>query len=413
MKHEKLTVSNPCFLSEWDYELYCVGRRVLVGFNDLVTTHPEIAKEWDYEKNKPLRPEQFTIGSHRKIWWKCEHGHSWDSRIYCRKKNGCRYCYGKNVFNSGVNDLLTVNPKLAAEWDYKKNNGLKPDDVSANTRTKAWWLCEKGHSYKAIISNRNNGTGCPVCANKLLLKGYNDLLTIDPELCRAWDYEKNAHLIPNEIIANSQEVVWWYCHTQNHSWQASVISRRQGAGCLYCSGKAVLIGFNDLKTKRPDLAGEWDYEKNGSLRPEHVTVQATPKVWWLCKKGHSYSSRIYNRYNGNGCPYCAGNLPMVGETDLATVHPELVKEWDYEKNYPKKPEDYTSQSNMKVWWVCEEGHSWETLIYDRHNGTGCPYCARKLAIQGVTDAATVSPHLLDEWDAAKNDNASLYEILPN
>ena len=97
-----------------------------------------------------------------------------------------------------------------------------------------------------------------------------------------------------------------------------------------------MIGFNDLKTKRPDIAGEWDYEKNGSLRPEHVTVQSTPKVWWLCEKGHSYSSRVYNRYNGNGCPYCAGNLPIAGETDLATVHPELVPEWDYDKKLPEK-----------------------------------------------------------------------------
>jgi glutaredoxin len=336
-----------------------------------------------------------------------------DSRIYCRKKNGYRYCYGKNVFNPGVNDLLTINPKLAAEWDYEKNNGLKPEDVSANTRTKAWWRCEKGHNYKAIISNRNNGTGCPICANKLLLKGYNDLLTVDPELCKTWDYEKNAPLMPDELVANSPQIVWWYCHIQRQSWQASVLSRRQGAGCPYCSGKAVLIGFNDFKTKCPNLADEWDYEKNNLLRPEQVTIRAIAKVWWKCKKGHSYISRVYNRYNGSGCPYCAGNLPIVGETDLATVRPELVPEWDYDKNFLKRPEYFTSQSNMKVWWVCKEGHSWETFIYDRHNGTGCPYCARKLAITGVNDAATIAPHLIDEWDIVKNKDANLNEILLN
>ena len=355
----------------------CSGVRVLEGFNDLKTTNPEIAKEWDYEKNKPLKPEQFSIGSNKRVWWECKHGHRWEAIISSRKKAGCRYCYGKNVFNPGVNDLLTVNSELAAEWDYEKNGSLRPEDVSANTRTKVWWCCDKGHSWKATVSNRNFGSGCPVCCNKLLLQGYNDLITIDPELCKQWDYELNTPLRPDEIIVNSPQVVWWKCTNQGHSWQASVLNRRLGSDCLYCSGKMVLAGFNDLKTKCPDIAAEWDYMRNDTLRPEHVTVQATPKVWWTCEKGHSYISRVYHRYNGNGCPYCAGSLPIVGENDLATVYPELLDEWDYERN-EKKPHEYTCGSNKKVHWVCKHGHRWQTSVVTRTaSGTNCPRCSGK------------------------------------
>ena len=359
----------------------CVGVKVLAGFNDLVTTHPKIAKEWDNEKNKLLRPEQFGIGSNKKVWWKCKRGHSWEATINSRKKSGCRFCYGKNVFNPGFNDLLTVNPILAAEWDYDKNGEMRPEDVAANTTKKAWWRCEKGHSWKAAVSNRNNGNGCPVCANKLLLKGYNDLMTIDPELCKEWDYEKNALLMPDAIIMNSPKPVWWKCSNHDHSWQASVLSRRLGSSCLYCCGKAVLVGFNDLKTLCPEIAAEWDYEKNGTLHPEQVTVQATAKVWWKCKEGHSYISRVYHRYNGNNCPYCAGNLPIVGENDLATLFPHLLDEWDYERN-KKNPQEYTCGSSRKVYWKCKLGHRWLAPIVARTSGgTNCPRCKGKVQMK--------------------------------
>ena len=356
---------------------YCIGRKVWLGFNDLPTTHPEIAEEWDYEKNRHLRPEQFTIGSHKKVWWKCSRGHSWDARVYTREKCGCRYCYGKNVFVAGVNDLLTVNPNLAKEWDYEKNADMRPENVAANTRAKAWWRCDKGHSWKATISNRNYGNGCPYCANRWLLKGYNDLLTVDPELSKEWDCEKNVPLAPCGIMANSPKSVWWRCVAHGHSWQATVLNRRLGAGCHYCTGRAVLVGFNDLATRCPDIAAEWDKEMNDALRPEHVTVQATAKVWWRCEKGHSYVSRIYNRYNGSGCPYCAGNLPVVGENDLATVYPELLDEWDYDRNM-KKPHEYTCGSNQKVYWKCKRKHRWIAPIVARTlGGTKCPRCKGK------------------------------------
>lgn len=29
----------------------------------------------------------------------------------------------------GINDLATVNPYVSEEWNYKKNKGLRPDQV--------------------------------------------------------------------------------------------------------------------------------------------------------------------------------------------------------------------------------------------------------------------------------------------
>ena len=63
----------------------------------------------------------------------------------------------------GYNDLQTVNPALAKEWNYEKNNGLTPADVLPNSRKKVWWVCSKGHEWQANIYQRNTTSGCPVC----------------------------------------------------------------------------------------------------------------------------------------------------------------------------------------------------------------------------------------------------------
>jgi hypothetical protein len=358
---------------------YCAGRKVLAGFNDLASTYPDVAKTWHLEKNGDLRPEDVAAASNKKVWWKCDRGHSWIAMVNSRTRgSGCPYCTGRKAW-IGFNDLPTTSPETAKEWDFDKNGKLQPEQFTVGSNAKVWWKCEHGHSWEARIYSRK-GSGCPYCANYLALKGYNDLLSIAPKLCEEWNYEMNAPLKPDEVTAGSNKVVWWKC-AKGHTWRASIVDRRSERGCPVCAGKAVFAGYNDLKTLRPDIAEEWDYDKNGELLPEQFTSQTSKYVWWLCKRGHSYKAKVANRYHGTGCPYCAGGLPILGETDLATIHPELLSEWDYEKNGSKLPEHYTGGSNKKVWWRCPRGHSWKAFIISRIYGAGCPYCSGKVFLR--------------------------------
>ena len=101
--------------------------------------------------------------SGKKVWWKCDKGHEWQATMSSRNQgHGCPYCSGQKVIK-GENDLQTVNPTLAKEWNYEKNNGLTPADVTPSNDKKVWWKCKKGHEWQATISNRNSGNGCPVC----------------------------------------------------------------------------------------------------------------------------------------------------------------------------------------------------------------------------------------------------------
>ena len=125
------------------------------------------------------------------------------------------------------------------------------------------------------------------------------------------------------------------------------------------------------------MAKEWNYEKNGNLRPEHFAPSSHKKVWWKCCKGHEWQAAIANRNKGRKCPYCSGKKVLKGYNDLQTVNPTLALEWNYEKNNEITPTEVTPNSNKKVWWKCSKGHEWETTINNRSNGNGCPVCARE------------------------------------
>ena len=77
---------------------YCANKKILIGFNDLTTTNPELLKEWDYYKNGELTPQNVVAGSEKKVWWLCPNGHSYQAAISSRARahTGCKYCANKN-----------------------------------------------------------------------------------------------------------------------------------------------------------------------------------------------------------------------------------------------------------------------------------------------------------------------------
>ena len=137
-------------------------------------------------------------------------------------------------------------------------------------------------------------------------------------------------------------------------------------------------GVNDLQTTNPELVSEWDYEKNGELKPSDVLYGTNKKVWWKCSKGHEWLSSPHNRRNGNGCPYCSGRLPIIGETDLESKYPNIAKEWNYNKNGSITPKDVTYGSSKKYWWCCSKGYEWQTSVEHRTAGERCPICMSEL-----------------------------------
>ena len=226
---------------------YCANMKTLAGFNDLATVRPGLAAEWHPTRNGDLTPSEVRAVSGKKAWWRHWHEeggtwHEWLAEVAARTLDdrGCPYCSGRRVL-AGFNDLATTLPDLAAEWHPTKNGDLKPSDVMAGSMTKAWWLCHEGHEWQtAVLDRAKSGTGCPVCSNRLVIAGFNDLATTRPDLAAEWHPTKNGDLKPCDVVAGSTKRVWWKCSVDGHEWSRPVFqrTRKEGlTGCPVCGNR--------------------------------------------------------------------------------------------------------------------------------------------------------------------------------
>ncbi len=331
---------------------YCSGRFPIIGETDLLTLSPLLAAEadgWD--------PRNFTKNSGKKMPWRCSRDHSWLASIDERQRSGCPYCSGHRPI-VGETDLLTKYPEIAAEAD-----GWNPEEFLPKSNQSKFWICAKGHKYKARIATRTDiratGNGCPYCSGRRVIPNETDLKTINPELALqayGWD--------PSEVSPGSDKKLKWKC-TLGHIWEAAVYSRNSNVGCPYCTNQKVMKGFNDLATTHPDLAIDafgWD--------PTTVTSGSSRKNFlWKCLLGHTWKSNVKNRTKGQGCPTCSvsGFDPNKPSYLYFLVHPH----WQmYQIGITNDPDKRLGQHRKIGWEVLElrgpmDGHltqQWETAI---------------------------------------------------
>ena len=486
-----------------------------------VTDREDIMLEWDWELNNKnqIYPNEISGGMKKKIHLICPQKHKYIARVDHRFNNHkCPYCANQKVLK-GVNDLKTLCPDIAEEWDYDKNKNLTPNDVVKGSEKKVWWKCKLGHSYMAKIKNRTSGTNCPKCfseygtsfaeqsicyylskqfkvENRITIEGKeidiylpelkigfeydgkyfhssskskqqeeekdkffaqqkikvyhikesnefkvdgniiyciidrnhlyiekimkyiekilkinsldvdiqrdrsmiysryvlsvkeNSFIKSYPHLLEEWDYEKNNGLKPDYFLPKSDKKVWWICSKCKSNYESTVHNRTDGVGCPYCSGKKV-NETNSLKNKYPELAITWDYEKNNDLTPDNISCGSKKKVWWICPKcKKSFNAAISKRTVADEyyCPQCmhirAGkkhsSLVANKNGSITKTNPSLALEWNYEKNNGLIPDNFSYGSGKKVWWKCSKcNYEWEAIIYNRTRGRGCPNCYKK------------------------------------
>lgn len=298
---------------------YCARKKPWPGQNDLASQYPDIAAQWHPTKNNGLTPDNVLAAAHKKVWWVCGAGHEWQAQVKSRTAggSGCPFCANRAII-AGQNDLAATYPLLASQWHPEKNGPLTPQQVVSGSQRKVWWRCERGHEWQASICSRTAGAGCPICTGKVIVAGENDLASNYPALAAQWVREKNGQLGPEQVSVYSNRRVWWRCQL-GHEWQTTVAARTtDGQGCPVCAGRKVLLGFNDLRTKQPQLAEQWHPTLNGSLTPEMVTTGSRKKVWWQCPVGHVWKAVVYSRAgkSQSGCPVCAGRVRNTPQNQL-------------------------------------------------------------------------------------------------
>ena len=221
--------------------------------------------------------------------------------------------YSSYEGNKRQKSLVSLSPQIAATWNYGKNEGLKPENIANQSNKKVWWICPVcGYEWQTTVNNRTK-RGCPACTNKVVWVGHNDICTVLPEMAKDWDYEKNGNLSPKFFTTGSYKVVWWKCPVCSYEWKSKIYSRKLSykrnkgtISCPACAGKAIWQGHNDLLSQKPQLASEWNYERNGELQPDEITLGSNKSVWWKCSVcQNEWRTSVYNRSKlHSGCPKC-------------------------------------------------------------------------------------------------------------
>ena len=358
---------------------YCAGKRVLKNTNDFESVFPNIASEWHPYRNNELLPNMVTKSSGQEVWWKCSHcGHEWEATVRSRTQGaGCPVCsdakrlkaYALTVVNTR-GSLMDANPDFVAEWDYEKNDGLTPNDVTAKSNKRVWWTCKYGHSWQTSIRHRYE-TGCPVCNKEkqtsfpeqalfyyLNLVGVN-VVSRDVSFGRELDlYLPDLHIgleydggYFHKDCEKDMDKVRWFAERGIH-----VIRVREDS-CPPFDGDAII------------RYGQTSESLNVVIRNvfEQLNLEV-PSVDVVLDSGQILSLFI----------------TLAKENSVAMKYPELVADWHPTRNGNVTPDMLAQNSNRRVWWQCHVcGHEWCVSIGNRTaNHRGCPKCASSLRSKG-------------------------------
>jgi len=268
---------------------------------DISLLHEELQGQWHEKLNRHLGHILIKPYSKRKVWWSCDQcpegfTHLWEAFVHKRSQGtGCPFCSGRAVCQH--NTLARKAPEVALYWDAKKNHPISPHQVTVCSRMRAHWKCSVClHEWQtSVMTKTRRKSGCPQCAKANRGSVADGTRQKRPTfaiakhaLLEQWDHDRNRENgnFPGNTTLRSSKFIWWHCHEcpkgKVHSWQARPYSRTSGkkaSGCPCCVGQK-LCECNSLETVCPDVAADFDAEKNG-VSPAGVTSSATSKYSWL------------------------------------------------------------------------------------------------------------------------------------
>lgn len=348
---------------------YCSHQKLLPGYNDFATEHPELLSEWDYELNS-LTPKEVMSHSNYKAWWRCPFGHSYQAWLNNRcgqSHSGCPICDKENH---------TSFPEQALYYYIKQ---CFPDAVNSDRSIPGVELDVYIPSIKTAIEydgfnwHKNNtyeqkkNLACHKYGIQLLrIREAGLELFLDCQCFLRENNRSNESL--SAVIKQVLKALCGFCD----------VDVERDAAMIY-SSYIITRKKQSLKTICPEIAAEWHPTLNGSLSAEMVSPMANKMIWWLCKFGHEWQMSVQDRVNQHcGCPICSGKRIVSGINDLLSRYPELCEEWNYEKNSEIGlfPNSVAPHSDKKAWWRCRIcGNVWQSKIDSRTRmNAGCPRC---------------------------------------
>ena len=404
---------------------FCSNRRVLPGYNDLMTTHPDIAAQWDYENNI-LEPQNITYGSNEVVWWKCSLGHKYQMSVHKKVSRNviCPVCSGHKTV-PGINDFETAYPEMAKEWHPTKNGDLKPSVISKKNGRRIWWQCGHGHEWQATVRDRViDNTGCPFCSARRLTSYseqaiYYYIKKLYPDAINRFkdDFDNGMELdiyIPSIRLGVEFDGAAWHCGEDAY--------RREREKYAICKRKGIaLIRVKEItEENRLDVADAvYIIEKKRNKKELAEVIQAIldsidrESNMWTRKNPYHFRSKIDVNLERDGNEI--REFLTIIPNSLEKLRPDLAKEWHPTRNGKLTPGMFGINSNDYAWWKCSTcGHEWRTTIIHRggKRNSGCPECSKvirgktftKIKVKENGSLAENNPLLAAEWHPLKNES---------
>ncbi len=280
--------------------------------------------------------------------------------------------------------LSKLSPRLQQQFDHVQNAHLGNIVIAKFSTIQVAWSCDQcpsgyPHKWTQMPMARSRNDGCPFCSGRRACR-HNSLASKSPAAAASWDYSANEGT-PDDYTAGSDYRATWNCQDCGLSWQTRIKRRAlAGTGCPHCYKLRRGRKADGSRTSHPTFRGasgdhplmaEWDREANekAGLHPEKIKLRSTIQVNWICRKCplgllHLYKAMPNDRTQKcSGCPYCDARKACKCNS-LQTHFPEMVEEWDFDKN-TDTPGDYTARSHAVVWWKTAERGSWQQTIDSR------------------------------------------------
>ena len=356
----------------------CANQTIIVGVNDLATTHPELIKEWDYEKNTNIRPTEVTYGNTKKVWWKCKNNHSWKASIGSRagnQKTGCPICK-KELFISFPEKVISYYlDKVCKVEENKKFSWLGNSEVDIFLPDFNLAIEYDGQAWhKDYLRDLKKDRLCKDNNIQIIRIRENNCPKYESESIKLVCKKQNFDMLKECII----EIINYINNKFNQNIKINIDIKKD---------YNKITKKMDLMVKQNSIANsllikEWNWSKNEGLNPETIPLGSHMPVWWICVFGHEWESVVYSRTGKEkcGCPVCAGQKVLSGYNDLETLYPEIAREWDYKKNITT-PNKIRPNDNKPYWWICKDcSNGWKIDPGHRVSGRGCPKCARQKTI---------------------------------
>ena len=355
---------------------YCSGRRVLLGFNDLQTTHPNLMKEWDWEENNEnnISPDTLSQGSHKQANWICSRGHKWQAAIYSRTttNRNCPYC-NKELRSSYPEKIIAfyISQIFSDATENYKNNFLKNREIDIYIPS-----IKLGIEYDGTKWHQN--TKNDLVKDKICEEAGINLIRIREIGCPQYDSNSEKFYIKNKDFNELEKAIHYIINIIelliHRPIQINIDIKRDSTTIL----EKFLSKEKPNSIADSEIIREWNYVKNQNINPKYISIFSNRKVWWICENGHEWLASVSHRSNGRNCPYCAGQKILSGFNDLQSQFPIIAKEWDLQNN-ELSPHEVNAKSNKKYWWICSKcGHRWITSVYIRTAmNCGCPECKKK------------------------------------